>query len=148
MEAVIFVGVQAAGKTTFYNGRFVATHTHINLDTLKTRAREDDLLMNCIANGRSFVVDNTNSTVAQRAKYIALSHQQQYRVIGYYFSISAHEAIRRNAARPSPQRVPDKAIWGTRAKLELPSFSEGFDELHYVHIHAGGYDVEPWRDAL
>lgn len=147
MEAVLFIGVQGAGKTTLYNQRFAATHVHINLDTLKTRAREDTLLLSCVTNARSFVVDNTNSTVAQRAKYIALSHEHRYCVIGYYFAISAQEAIRRNAARPAPQRVPNRAIWGTRAKLQLPSFDEGFDELHYVRVHDAGVDVEPWRDA-
>lgn len=33
-EVVIFVGVQASGKTTFYHEKFAATHDHINLDTL------------------------------------------------------------------------------------------------------------------
>jgi predicted kinase len=35
MEAVIFVGIQGSGKSTFYNERFVDTHIRINLDMLK-----------------------------------------------------------------------------------------------------------------
>jgi len=37
MEAVIFVGLQAAGKSTFYRERFFDTHVRINLDMLRTR---------------------------------------------------------------------------------------------------------------
>ena len=40
MEAVIFVGLQASGKSTFYRERFSRTHVRINLDMLKTRHRE------------------------------------------------------------------------------------------------------------
>lgn len=39
MEAVIFVGVQASGKTMFYYERFFDTHIRLSLDMLKTRAR-------------------------------------------------------------------------------------------------------------
>ena len=67
MEAIIFVGVKGSGKTTFYNERFSATHVHVNLDTLRTRARKDALLVECVNAGRAFVVDNTNPSVSQRA---------------------------------------------------------------------------------
>jgi predicted kinase len=40
MEAVIFVGIQGTGKSTFYKERFFDTHVRINLDMLKTRHRE------------------------------------------------------------------------------------------------------------
>ena len=36
MEAVLFVGLQASGKSTFYRERFFRTHVRINLDMLKT----------------------------------------------------------------------------------------------------------------
>jgi len=36
MEAVIFTGIQAVGKSTFYKEHFFTTHVRINLDMLKT----------------------------------------------------------------------------------------------------------------
>ena len=39
MQAVIFIGIQGSGKTTFYRDRFFNTHFRINLDMLKTRHR-------------------------------------------------------------------------------------------------------------
>jgi hypothetical protein len=49
MEAIIFCGIQATGKTGFYKERFLQTHVRISLDLLKTRYREDLLLDACIA---------------------------------------------------------------------------------------------------
>lgn len=43
-EAVIFVGVQGSGKSTFYRERFFDTHVRINLDMLRTRLKEQLLL--------------------------------------------------------------------------------------------------------
>ena len=44
MELVIFTGLQASGKTTFYGTRFRDSHVRINLDMLKTRHREELLV--------------------------------------------------------------------------------------------------------
>ena len=68
MEAVIFVGLQGAGKSTFYKERFFATHLRINLDMLKTRHRERRLLQLCVETRQPFVVDNTNVLTTERER--------------------------------------------------------------------------------
>jgi len=40
MQAVIFMGIQATGKTSFYRERFADTHIRISLDMLRTTQRE------------------------------------------------------------------------------------------------------------
>ena len=40
MQLILFTGVQASGKSTFYQQYFYHTHLRINLDMLKTRHRE------------------------------------------------------------------------------------------------------------
>jgi predicted kinase len=40
MELVLFVGLQASGKSTFFVERFLRSHVHLSLDVLKTRHRE------------------------------------------------------------------------------------------------------------
>ena len=40
MQLIIFIGIQASGKSTFYQQYFYHTHLRINLDMLKTRHRE------------------------------------------------------------------------------------------------------------
>ena len=59
MEAVIFMGVQGSGKSSFYKERFFRTHVRINLDMLKTRHREGRFLRMCVETRQPFVVDNT-----------------------------------------------------------------------------------------
>ena len=51
MEAVILIGIQGSGKTTFYRQRFFETNVRISLDLVKTRRREQALLDVCLRTG-------------------------------------------------------------------------------------------------
>ena len=149
MEAVILVGIQGAGKSTFYKERFFATHLRINLDMLNTRHREKRLLLACVETGQPFVVDNTNPTRAEREVNIRAAKDAQFRVVGYYFQSRVEDCKRRNDQRPPAQQVPHRGILGTAGRMELPSLEEGFDELYYVRIdEAGGFVVEEWKDEV
>jgi predicted kinase len=44
MQAIVFIGIQTCGKSTFYHHKFGLTHVRINLDMLKTRHREQRML--------------------------------------------------------------------------------------------------------
>jgi predicted kinase len=149
MEAVIFVGIQAAGKSTFYRERFFTSHVRISLDLLRTRHRERSLLAWCLQHGQRFVVDNTNVTAAGRAGYIAPARAAGFRAIGYVFESNVPASVTRNAGRPQAEQVPAKAIGGTKKRMEWPRRDEGFDELHFVRIApGGGFLIEEWRDAV
>lgn len=142
--AVIFIGIQASGKTTFYRENF-GDLVHINLDTLHTRKKENKLLSECAESGISFVADNTNPTKEEREKYIRIAKQYGYYIKGYYFRSSVNESIERNSLREGKARVPDRAVAMTHKKLELPEYGEGFDELYYVHIENGKFVVSIWN---
>lgn len=145
MEAVIFVGIQAAGKSSFYKHHFFNTHVRINLDMLKTRHRENILFQACLTAQQPLVVDNTNLLVAQRAKYIESAKAVGFRVIGYYFAANPIDAMRRNQARTGSQRVPDAALFGAHKQLQPPTFQEGFDQLYRVELTAAHeFHVEAW----
>ena len=141
MEAVIFVGIQASGKSSFYRARFFDTHLRINLDMLKTRHREQLLLHACIEAKQPFVVDNTNPSVEERARYIELARSGGLRVVGYYFCLQPKEALARNNQRTGKARIPKKGILGTYKRLRVPTAEEGFDELYRVYIDETGYFV-------
>jgi predicted kinase len=145
MEIILFTGIQATGKSTFYKQNFSDTHLRINLDMLKTRHREDIILKACIEAKQRFVVDNTNPTMENRQKYIALAKTAKFKMIGYYFQSKLKNAIRRNSTRIGQACIPEKGIIAAYAKLQIPKFSEGFDSLYYVTINGDNtFTVKEW----
>ena len=55
-HAILFTGIQATGKSSFYRERFFHTHVRINLDMLRTRHRERVLLRARLEALQPFVV--------------------------------------------------------------------------------------------
>lgn len=145
MEAVIFIGIQATGKSSFYHARLWRTHIRLNLDMLRTRHREWVLFEACLAAKQSFVVDNTNASLAERARYILPSRAAGFRVVGYYFRSQILDALRRNDTREGAARIPDAGIYAAHRRLQLPKLDEGFDELRYVKLtETNRFVVEEW----
>jgi predicted kinase len=149
MEAVILIGLQGAGKSTFYRERYLSTHFQISLDVLKTRHREQTVLAECLTAKRSFVIDNTNPAKADREAYINPAKQAGYRVVGFYFQSRVEDCHRRNSQRSGTEQIPFLGLLGTAKRLERPRYDEGFDELHYVRISDGGqFVVEEWINEI
>ncbi len=106
----------------------------INLDMLKTRHREKIFLDACIEAQQPFVIDNTNPTRADRARYINELKQQHFKIKAYYFVPQFEDALVRNKLRAGKEQIPEVGIKSTYNKLEPPSIEEGFDELFYVTL--------------
>lgn len=149
MQAILFSGIQATGKSSFYRERFFHTHVRINLDMLRTRHRERVLLRACLEALQPFVVDNTNLTRRERADYIDPARAAGFEVVGYYFQSKVEGSILRNAGRPPAERIPERGIRGASARLQIPSLEEGFQRLFYVALApGGGFVVEEWRSEI
>lgn len=135
-ELIIFVGIQAAGKSTYYREHFAATHVHVSKDLMKTSrnrdARQAEMIEAALREGKSVVVDNTNPTREVRAPLIALGRRLGARVVACWFEAVVKEAVARNHLREGKARVPDVAIYVTARKLVPPSFEEGFDEVRVI----------------
>lgn len=144
-QMILFIGVQASGKSTFYKQFFYSTHVRVNLDMLRTRKQERLLVNACLEGGASFVIDNTNPTRGDRDRYFDMAGGRDFEVVGYYFQSRLKTCINRNMARQIIEQVPDKAIRATHSKLVLPQMSEGFDRLYYVKA-AAGFEVREWND--
>lgn len=148
MQAVIFIGLPGSGKSSFYKERFFSSHVRISVDLLKTRYRERRFMELCLATDQRFVIDNTNPARVDRAKYIEPAKASRFSVVGYYFQSKVEDCLRRNASRPEAERVPEVAIYSAAKKLELPSLSEGFEQLFYVRLENGQFVVEEWQDEV
>jgi len=145
VELVVFVGLQASGKSTFFRERFAETHQHVSKDLFphnrNKNRRQVHLLRAALCAGRCVVVDNTNPTLEDRRALIRLGGQYAARIVGYYFDASVRECLRRNEMREGKARVPDVAIYATAKMLVAPSMEEGFDELLRVRLNDSAFEV-------
>ena len=145
MEALVFCGIQASGKTTYYAQHFLHTHVRISLDLLRTRHRERLFLEACLESQMRFVVDNTNPTRAERARYVVPALERGYRVVAYRFETDTDAALVRNAERTGRQAIPMSGLLGRRKRFEVPQPDEGFAAVYVVRLGPGGFEqpVEP-----
>ncbi|MEM9443941.1 MAG: AAA family ATPase [Verrucomicrobiota bacterium] len=148
MEMIIFIGIQAAGKSSYYKDKFVDTHIRLNMDMLRTRHREKVLLNACIEGKQPVVIDNTNPTVEERNKYIQKAKDGKFEVIGYYFSSKLTGAIKRNSERNLKKPIPEIGVRSTYKKLEIPTVAEGFDKLIFVELTDDGFIEKEWDDEI
>ncbi|WP_017661058.1 AAA family ATPase [Baaleninema simplex] len=141
MQGIIFTGIQGSGKSTFYFQNFANTHIRINLDMLKTRHREKLIFEACLEAKQPLVIDNTNPTKADRARYIPRLKAYKFSVIGYFFESSLPDCLHRNNQRSGKAKIPEIGVRSTHKKLEIPDYSEGFDRLFSVTIQDGIFKI-------
>lgn len=138
LECIILIGLPAAGKSTFYRDKFAKSHVHISKDLWPNagdrEGRQQKLLEETLALGKSVAIDNTNSTVAERARIIRTAIDHGARVVGYFFDVSTRAAVARNAARTGRSKVPNVAIFTTAKRLQPPKLAERFDELFRIEL--------------
>ena len=146
-ELVIFIGLQASGKSTFFCERFAATHELVSKDLFANNRnrnrRQEGLIGAALSAGVPVVVDNTNPTVEDRRALIGLGREHGAKIIGYYFESTVRECVERNRLRAGKAKVPDVAIYATAKKLVPPSYSGGFDELFRVRLAGSSFEVRP-----
>lgn len=146
MELAVLVGLQGAGKTTFYRDRLAGSHVHVSKDNFRNNPRparrQRRLVEEALEAGRSVAVDNTNPTAADRAELIALAREYGAAAVCYFFPPDVTVSLARNAAREGKARVPDRAVHITARKLEPPVLAEGFDRVYAVRpADGGGFEV-------
>lgn len=144
-ELVVFTGLQASGKTSFYRERFAETHVHISKDAWpnarKKEERQRRLIEEHLRAGRSVVVDNTNPTSAEREPLITIGRDLGACVSSYSFVVTVEEALRRNAGRDGRTRIVDVGIYTVAKRLMAPNETEGFDRMFEVRLTDGRFVV-------
>jgi predicted kinase len=142
LELVIFVGLPASGKSSFYRARFAATHVLVSKDLMpnnrRRSARQLELVTAALRAGKPVVVDNTNTRRADRAELIALAQAWRIPALVYHFTAPLPACLGRNRQREGKARVPDVALFTAQKLLEPPGDDEGFGAGYEVAIVAPG----------
>lgn len=138
MQLIIFTGIQASGKSSFYLLNVYHSHLRLNLDMLKTRHRENILFEACLASKTKMVIDNTNPTKADRARYIQRAKDAGFEIISYYFETNLKSSLERNSHRKGKANIPEIGIRSTYKKLEAPHVNERFYEMFKIKIVGSG----------
>jgi len=145
MQAIIFTGLQASGKSTFYKNNFLDTHVRINLDMLGgSRSKERKLIAGCVSGNIPSVVDNTNLTPTNRLKYIEIFREAGYDLHSYFFDSLLEDCLVRNKERKDKEPIPPVALYSGNKKLVVPNVDEGFSRVSVVKIvtNGNGFDVQ------
>ncbi|HYT34226.1 MAG TPA: ATP-binding protein, partial [Ktedonobacteraceae bacterium] len=121
LELIMFIGLQASGKSSFFHRHFSASYTHVSKDLLRNNGRparrQQQLIEEALQARLSVVVDNTNVTLESRAEVIHVGRLYNATVIGYYFEPQVSQCLERNRQRTGKASVPDVAIFATLKKL-------------------------------
>src|SRR3954451_16398838 len=102
------------------------------LSARRREARQQRVVAELLAEGRTVVVDNTNPAPADRAPLIALAQAAGVPVRAVVLDTPVELCLARNDARPGWARVPLVGVLGTRARLVPPTVEEGFDRVEVV----------------
>jgi predicted kinase len=138
MEIIVFCGLQASGKTSYYVQNFLNTHARVSLDLLNTRNKEKKYLDFYLSMQQKIVVDNTNPTKAIRKKYLDAALAKKYKTICYYFKSTVDESIARNNQRQGKSKVSEVAIKSTKKQFEIPGPIERFQEIWEISLQPDG----------
>lgn len=138
MQLIIFTGVQASGKSSYYLLNLYHSHLRINLDMLKTRHRENMIFEASLASKTKMVIDNTNPDRMSRARYIQRALDAGFEVHSYYFETDLSSSLERNRHRVGKANIPEVGVRATYKKLEIPKLDEGFDAIFKVKIIGNG----------
>ena len=125
---VVLVGIPGSGKSTLASSKY-PDYVRVNLDTIRSRYREDIEISNALTNDKDVVIDNTNTTKKSRRRYIELARAFGLQIHAVYIKCPLGVALQRNSRRIGKEHVPDRAIIMYHRILQEPTLDEGFDSV-------------------
>jgi predicted kinase len=126
LEYVLMIGVALSGKTTYVKANF--DHEEIRLYYFdNNRKKEMNYIEQCLKQGKSIVVDDTNLTKDIRKMHIDMAKKYNAKMIGVFMNTSIGLLHQRRMRRN--EQFPLVAINRQLKELETPTKDDGFDML-------------------
>lgn len=126
LECVLMIGVALSGKTTYVKANF--DHERIALSFFDNdRKKEQKYIEECLKEGKSIVIDDTNLTISIRKQHIDLAKKHGATVKGIFMNTSRGLLEKRQGSRRDP--FPLSVIYKQIKLLETPTEEEGFVKL-------------------
>jgi predicted kinase len=147
VDLVVLVGLQASGKSTFYERCLSDRYALVSKDLFPRGARNRQrrqmrLVAEHLAAGRPVAVDNTNPSPEEWGPLVEAAHAHGATATAYWFPPDVTGSLRRNAAREGRARVPDVGVLATLKRLREPTAADGFDAVREVRFDGrGGFEV-------
>ena len=135
-ELVVMVGLQGSGKSTWVAEHLAGTHVVVSKDhwprARHREARQQRVVGELLAEGRSVVVDNTSPSVTERAPLIASAASAGVPARAVFLDVPLETCRERNDARTGRARVPLVGLYSAAGRLVAPTTAEGFTEVTVV----------------
>lgn len=136
-DIILMVGPPGSGKTSFYHTYLKHKgYEWINQDALATKAKVQSAVTVALAAGKPCCVDKTNPSSDDRRWFIAAAKKAGATIRCVFFATKPALVTHMNGLRAClPEeltysgRVPDIAVRVFFAKFEMPTASEGFDQV-------------------
>ncbi|XWV25197.1 mg415 protein [Tupanvirus deep ocean] len=151
-EIILMVGPQGSGKTEFVKKYIVPNnYVHINQDICKTKAKCLALTKEALEEGKSVVIDNTNSNIEARHTYISLAQDYGYKHIRAIIMntddiVSKHlNNVRHVYSNGKIPKINDIAYAIFKKNYVKPNKYEHFDKIDTVDFF---FDKEQLEDPL
>ncbi|QUC65525.1 AAA family ATPase [Nitrosopumilus sp. K4] len=126
IEYVLMIGVALSGKSTYVKANF--EHELVRLSYFDNdRKKEMKYVEDCLKNGKSVVIDDTNLTVEIRKRHLDLAKKYDAKTIGIFMNTSVNILEQRQKRRRDP--FPLAVIYKQIKELQTPTIDEGFDKL-------------------
>lgn len=138
-DVAVLVGLQASGKSTFYEQHLHGRYELVSKDLFPRAARRKQdrqmrLVEAALEAGRSVAVDDTNPSPEEWVPLLAAGHARGATVTAYWFPPDLPGSLMRNAARQGRDRIPDTGLRATAKRLRRPSRADGFDAVLEVRF--------------
>jgi predicted kinase len=135
-ELVVMVGLQGSGKSTWVREHLPMTHVVVSKDhwpnARRREARQQRVVAELLAEGRSVVVDNTNPATEDREPLVAAARAAGAAVRAVWVDTPLEVCLERNDRREGRARVPLVGVFATARRLVPPTTAEGFDRVELV----------------